>query len=449
MLKRIFGEMKIPVGTANAVVSITVPPGFLDVNLEPSKLSVFIEGQERLFEEIQDKTRSHFGLDADENAPPKSNSPLVPEDRPEPRPASFENVQESSIVTEKQVPVAPINKTPISPQDKADADSSALHDKSLSMSSSGDASFVEVLWAGQQESTRANALSSVKQLSIDSWATGRAILSERTGVPVVPVAMVVGKETPKRSHVTSGEWNSKGQVSSVRSRDPRPSSASKRSKISELDETDSRLEDFLLKMEKKKENVRKEFANTTLKANPETRAEHSHHSGNRHLSGQRRAKISRRVRTVKLNVQAILHPNKDSLGSGRLSPSPEVESKVIGRLKKSPHWICQHGSDIYALNHHRFEETAIFDRLKGSRSLNTLELQDPIMLDDHKGWNGALNDTMLNMPRDGAGLVTDERIRHNGFVVKIRKDGLGGILLGVPRDVNFMGPADLSVSMSF
>ena len=36
--------------------------------------------------------------------------------------------------------------------------------------------------------------------------------------------------------------------------------------MSELDETDSRLEDFLLKMEKKKQNVRGEVANTTLEA---------------------------------------------------------------------------------------------------------------------------------------------------------------------------------------
>ena len=141
-----------------------------------------------------------------------------------------------------------------------------------------------------------------------------------------------------------------------------------------------------------------------------------------------------------------MQSNEDSLDLGR-SPGPKVESKVIGRLKISLHWICQLGSDIYALNHHRFEEIAIFDRLLGSRSLNTLELPDPIKLDDDKGWDGAMNETLLNMPRDGAGLVTDERIRHNGFIVKVGRDGLGGNLLAVPRDVNFMGPADLSVSI--
>ena len=36
--------------------------------------------------------------------------------------------------------------------------------------------------------------------------------------------------------------------------------------MSELDETDSRLEDFLLKMEKKKQNVRGEVANNTSEA---------------------------------------------------------------------------------------------------------------------------------------------------------------------------------------
>ena len=36
--------------------------------------------------------------------------------------------------------------------------------------------------------------------------------------------------------------------------------------MSDLDETDSRLEDFLLKMEKKKQNVRGAVANTTLEA---------------------------------------------------------------------------------------------------------------------------------------------------------------------------------------
>ena len=47
----------------------------------------------------------------------------------------------------------------------------------------------------------------------------------------------------------------------------------KRSKISELDETDSRLEDFLLKMEKKKENVRREFVDSTLEAKTATKGE--------------------------------------------------------------------------------------------------------------------------------------------------------------------------------
>ena len=143
---------------------------------------------------------------------------------------------------------------------------------------------------------------------------------------------------------------------------------------------------------------------------------------------------------MEVSEQAILQSNEDSL------PGPKVASKVIGRLKISPHWICQLGNDIYALNHHRFEENAIYERLIGSRSLNTIELPEPIKLDDDKKWNGELNETLLNMPRDGEGLVTDERIRQNGFVVKVGRDGLGGILLGVPRDVNFMGPSDLSVS---
>ena len=130
------------------------------------------------------------------------------------------------------------------------------------------------------------------------------------------------------------------------------------------------------------------------------------------------------------------------------SCAPNVVNGVIGRLKVSPHWICQSGGDIYALNHHRFEEVAIFDRLLGSRTLNTVDLPEPKVLDDDKSWNGALNQTLLNMPRAEAGLVTDERVRTNGFVVKVRKDGLGGILVGVPRDVNFMGPAELSVSIS-
>ena len=207
MLKKIFVDMKIPVGTANAVVSINVPPVTLDVNLEPSKLSVFIEGQERLFEALQDKARSHFGLDGDENAPPNNTSPQNQELRLEPQPALVENVQESPIVVERRLPPPEATAAPEKRrQGEAEAESSLLSDKSLSMSSSGDASFVEVSWAtGQQETARANALSTVKQLSIDSWATGKAILSEGTGIPVVPVAMVVGKEPPKRSHVSASE----------------------------------------------------------------------------------------------------------------------------------------------------------------------------------------------------------------------------------------------------
>ena len=145
---------------------------------------------------------------------------------------------------------------------------------------------------------------------------------------------------------------------------------------------------------------------------------------------------------MRFSQEAILKSNEDSLCA------PNVVNGVIGRLKVSPHWICQSGGDIYALNHHRFEEVAIFDRLLGSRTLNTVDLPEPKVLDDDKSWKSALNETLLNMPRDEAGLVTDERIRTNGFVVKVRKDGLGGILVGVPKDVNFMGPAELSVSIS-
>ena len=155
---------------------------------------------------------------------------------------------------------------------------------------------------------------------------------------------------------------------------------------------------------------------------------------------------------------------------GERVPDLKVEGKVVGRLKISPHWICVRGCDIYALNHHRFEEMAIFDRyardwrggviyslfqrdmccrLLNSRSLNTLELPEPIELNEDKGWSSELNEILLAMTRDGSGLVTDERIRSNGFVVKVRSDGSGAILLGVPRDVNFMGTTDLSVSIFF
>ena len=149
MLKRLFVEMKIPVGTANAVVSITAPPVCLDVNLEPSKLSVFIEGQERLFEAIEEKARSHFGLDVDENAPPlpNSNSPPKPEQVPRTQPTLVENVQEETIF----VPPSASDTSARPSQGNTDDDeSSSLPNKSLSMSSSGDASFVEVSWAGQQ-----------------------------------------------------------------------------------------------------------------------------------------------------------------------------------------------------------------------------------------------------------------------------------------------------------
>lgn len=149
MLKRLFVEMKIPVGTANAVVSITAPPVCLDVNLEPSKLSVFIEGQERLFEAIEEKARSHFGLDVDENAPPlpNSNSPPKPEQVPRTQPTLVESVQEESVF----IPPSASETSARPSQGNTDGDEpSSLPDKSLSMSSSGDASFVEVSWAGQQ-----------------------------------------------------------------------------------------------------------------------------------------------------------------------------------------------------------------------------------------------------------------------------------------------------------
>ena len=152
MLKRLFVEMKIPVGTANAVVSITAPPVCLDVNLEPSKLSVFIEGQERLFEAIEEKARSHFGLDVDENAPPlpNSNSPPKPEQVPITQQTLVESVQEETMFVPPSASVSETSARPSQGNTDGDDEPSSLPNKSLSMSSSGDASFVEVSWAGQQ-----------------------------------------------------------------------------------------------------------------------------------------------------------------------------------------------------------------------------------------------------------------------------------------------------------
>ena len=217
MLKRIFSDLKIPLGTANAVVSITAPPAAVDVNLEPNKLSVFIEGQEALFEAILEKVRLHFGLDQDQNDSDRPKSPQkLEQQRPDPSAISVTNRVEPILVevSERNVPNptsaspsgAPTRPKPpqedsISPPSLGGCGSGG-NERSLSISPGGDASFVEVAWAGQQERT-GRAPSAKKQPTISAWATGRAILSERTGVPVTPVAMIAGMDSSKRTEVSA------------------------------------------------------------------------------------------------------------------------------------------------------------------------------------------------------------------------------------------------------
>lgn len=54
------------------------------------------------------------------------------------------------------------------------------------------------------------------------------------------------------------------------------------------------------------------------------------------------------------------------------------------------------------------------------------------------------------MPRTGDGFVSDPRISKNGFAVSVNNisDGGGqaGILVGTPKDVNFMGAVELAVT---
>ncbi len=69
-LKELSKVVKRAVADANAgnlgamVAFITLPPERLDVNLDPSKMTVLIEGQERLFVELEGKLREHFGAAA-------------------------------------------------------------------------------------------------------------------------------------------------------------------------------------------------------------------------------------------------------------------------------------------------------------------------------------------------------------------------------------------------
>ena len=212
MLKRIFSDLKIPLGTANAVVSITAPPAAVDVNLEPNKLSVFIEGQEALFEAILEKARLHFGLDQDQNENDRPKSPQkLEQQRTDPPPISATNrddpvlveVSEKNVLSPTSASCVPAQPKPLQEDPICSPPSlGSGSERSFSISSGGDASFVEVAWAGQQERS-GGAPSARKQPTISSWATGRAVLSERTGVPVTPVAMITGMDSSKRTVVSA------------------------------------------------------------------------------------------------------------------------------------------------------------------------------------------------------------------------------------------------------
>lgn len=227
MSRRVFCEA-ISAPSATAVFSIRAPPTLLDVNLDPSKFMVLIEGQEILYRSMETRMREHYQLDK-ENDKPEREGTQEEVDQVAEEPSL---VQVLEIARKKAAAVAATGgrqsayehrKEPLpeiikdidglhreyEETHRQDHQESSVSDvetvAAAGLDASGDAgshSRLNVSWPRQDLSDTV-----LRQAKLNTWATGKAMATGKSAVPISPVTLLGKGNNFMRDVAGAGKCN--------------------------------------------------------------------------------------------------------------------------------------------------------------------------------------------------------------------------------------------------
>lgn len=259
---------------------------------------------------------------------------------------------------------------------------------------------------------------SSKQMTLNAWSTGRAVLEHGSTKPAQPVTLLLPPPPLEHSADKRKLSDSLSNESPVQTR--------KKPKKN-LDETEVKIDAFLSRV---KDKSKKTDGNRTMKGLVAP-------MGTPILNKKQAQKVIRKEIKIAFNI----HKNVK-----KCPPLGEVEksSNLIGKFEKVPYWLFSADNDICILNHHRFQEMELYHRLLKNQRLPVGESGIDIQpLRSNHCWSEDLEQTLLNMvPRSAEHIITDERLEKNGFAVKWAP-GQEPLLVGSCTAVNFLGVSDL------
>ncbi len=278
-----------------------------------------------------------------------------------------------------------------------------------------------------------------KQQTLNPWSSGRA-LKDADGAPLIPVQLCSGGNAPteRRRRAVEDIFT--------------PDASSKRSK-SVLQAGESRLEDFLSRMEHKRKeigggpsgDVGRSVASSAQNLDSEPLREVSNQDfAKSRQKKSRHVKVLRPVRNIKFNINRLFMTEQQSSAEKR-----KVPMEVVGRLANCPFWVFCHEeggekSSLHILNHWRVREWHLYCRLLQTYSLQSRNLQEPVDCKVPEGLVCALRDLSV----DENGNFMDERVIKNGLIVKnSANEDSTVIIVSVPSSINNMSPVDFFLEL--
>ncbi len=400
-----------------AVVSIRVPASSLDANLEPNKHSVVFGGSGILLEAMEARLRKYYALDGgegEEEEDTMEDSALIDKEvigkdddektMDETRSSDEENNLYETVEDNGEVPIRDYLQKKKGGSGKS---KQVLVEKNCDDSASlqSEKNDVERDPEEKYENVEEEMFSPWEVSEGGEGGSGTSVSSDENSKEVAPSSSQSLRQLDLSDWSRGTALGASVEPAKILSGPPIPP-AEKRPRREIRAKEDERIDDFLVRMDRR----RKEVGDRTLM----TAAKGS--QGTPRISRRARIKITRRVAEVNFSmdrVKGIL------LGNERPEkPSLEDGKGVVGRLKENPYWVCRLGKSLTLLSHHRAEEASLLGRLLDSHKLPSERLKEPkeIILEE------AESRVVKSMRRDTNGTLSDNRLDMNGFKILTGED---------------------------
>ncbi|CAG08289.1 unnamed protein product, partial [Tetraodon nigroviridis] len=448
------------------MLSVTVPPSAVDVNLTPDKTQVLLHDKEAVLTALEALLVSLYGFrpteDPPAQRPPSSETwSAPPEPQRDNRPASSDLLKDVTAARTEDSRAS--NGSSSSSQADDWVVNSSLDDQSCSLSAETSSG------SEPPERPEDQVLSkSRERFSAEDWSRGTALCDPASGLPLQPVSIhqplkasapsplsppdqkVPNAITEKRAALTAYDL-----IGHRATRAPLSPAAlfEKEARADVLREQPAAsLQDISAAVHQRWKNLREE---DRKKYEEKAKKQQERHEQRSKLASAEGADPSARgqKRKAPLSNQKLLDQlfsGQPQRKSGAPAPRPSLPLpcsvpslrrrlerlssqsgsavprglRLVNRLASQSAWVILCGQRLMLLNPFRVEEALLFKRLLENNILPAVSLQDPIQLTDGNLGGAEYTEALCNMETQGPGLsgevfFCDPRLVANGFKVKL------------------------------